>query len=190
MGESFDGPGELAGFEKNLKAFIASHKGKKYNGQSEVRLAMISPIAQEDSGPIHPQIFSSATGDLKSYVESMQAVCLKEGVPFVDLYEPTIYLMEDENAPKITENGIRLNEYGYWATARSLADSLTYPTPSWWINLDAKSGEAEARGVSVEKIRVDGKEISFQVHEKSAVRVSHRPFPEPSTQLSSQPATA
>ena len=168
MGESFDGPGGLAGFEKNLKAFIASHKGKKYNGQSEVRLAMISPIAQEDLGPSTPKS-SQRNRNLKSYVESMQAVCLKEGVPFVDLYEPTIYLMEDENAPKITENGIRLNEYGYWATARSLADFLTYPTPSWWINLDAKSGEAEARGVSVEKIRVDGKEISFQVHEKSAV---------------------
>ena len=145
MGESFDGPGGLAGFEKNLKAFIASHKGKKYNGQSEVRLAMISPIAQEDLGPSTPKS-SQRNRNLKSYVESMQAVCLKEGVPFVDLYEPTIYLMEDENAPKITENGIRLNEYGYWATARRLADSLTHTTPSWWINLDAKSGEAEARG--------------------------------------------
>jgi hypothetical protein len=166
MGESFDGPEGLAEFEKSLKSFIASHKGKKYNGQSEVRLALISPIAQEDLGPSTPESVQR-NRNLKSYVESMQAVCLKEGVPFVDLYEPTIYLMEDENAPKITENGIRLNEYGYWATARTLADSLTPPTPSWWISLNAKSGEAEARGVSVEKIRTDGKEISFQVHEKS-----------------------
>lgn len=35
MGESFDGPEGLAEFEKSLKAFIASHKGKKYNGQSK-----------------------------------------------------------------------------------------------------------------------------------------------------------
>ena len=166
MGESFDGPEGLAEFEKSLKAFIASHKGKKYNGQSEVRLAMISPIAQEDLGPSTPKSVQR-NRNLKSYVESMQAVCLKEGVPFVDLYEPTIYLMEDKNAPKVTENGIRLNEYGYWATARTLADFLTPPTPSWWISLNAKSGEAEARGVSVEKVRTDEKEISFQVLEKS-----------------------
>ena len=166
MGESFDGPEGLAEFEKNLKAFIASHKGKKYNGQSEVRLAMISPIAQEDLGVSTPKSVQR-NRNLKSYVQSMQAVCLKEGVPFTDLYEPTIYLMEDKNAPKITENGIRLNEYGYWATSRTLADSLTPPTPSWWISLNAKSGEAEARGVSVGKIRTEGKEISFQVHEKS-----------------------
>jgi hypothetical protein len=167
MGESFDGPEGLAEFEKSLKAFISSHKGKKYNGQSEVRLAMISPIAQEDLGVSTPKSVQR-NRNLKSYVESMQAVCLKEGVSFVDLYEPTIYLMEDENAPKITENGIRLNEYGYWATSRTLADSLIAPTPSWWINLNVKSGKAEARGVSVEKVRADGKEIGFQVYEKSA----------------------
>ena len=166
MGESFDGPEGIPEFEKNLKAFIASHKGKKYNGQSEVRLAMISPIAQEDLGVSTPKSVQR-NRNLKSYVQSMQAVCLQEGVPFTDLYEPTIYLMEDKNAPKITENGIRLNEYGYWATSRTLADSLTQPTPSWWISLNAKTGEAEARGVSVGKIRAEGKEIRFQVHEKS-----------------------
>ena len=166
MGESFDGPEGIPDFEKNLKAFIASHKGKKYNGQSEVRLAMISPIAQEDLGVSTPKS-GQRNRNLKSYVESMQAVCLKENVPFVDLYDPTIYLMEDKNAPKITENGIRLNEYGYWATSRTLADSLTPPAPSWWINLNAKTGQAEARGVSVGKIRTEGKEIRFQVHEKS-----------------------
>ena len=166
MGESFAGKEGLAEFEKNLKGFIASHKGKKYNGLSEVRLAMISPIAQEDLGPSTPKSLQR-NQDLKSYVESMQAVCLKEGVSFVDLYEPTINLMEGKDAHRFTENGIRLNEYGYWATARILADSLTPPTPSWWISLNAKSGEAEARGVSVEKVRTDGKEISFQVLEKS-----------------------
>jgi len=166
MGESFDGSEGLAEFEKSLKAFISSHKGKKYNVQSEVRLAMISPIAQEDLGPSTPNSVLH-NRNLKSYVESMQAVCLKEGVPFVDLYEPTIYLMEDKNAPKVTENGIRLNEYGYWATSRTLADSLTTPAPSWWINLDFKSGACEARGVSVGKVRTAEKEISFQVLEKS-----------------------
>ena len=166
MGESFDGPEGLSEFEKNLKAFIASHKGKRYNGQCEVRLAMISPIAQEDLGPSTPKSVLR-NRNLKSYVESMQTVCLKEGIPFTDLYEPTIYLMEDKNAPKITENGIRLNEYGYWATSRTLADSLTTPAPSWWINLDSKSGACEARGVSVGKVRTADKEISFQVLEKN-----------------------
>ena len=166
MGESFAGPEGQTEFEKNLKAFITSHKGKKYNGQSEVRLAMISPIAQEDLGPSTPKSVQR-NRNLKSYVESMQKVCLEEGVPFTDLYEPTIYLMEDKRAPKVTENGIRLNEYGYWATSRTLADSLTTPAPSWWISLDAKSGAIEARGVSVEKVRTAEKEISFQVLEKS-----------------------
>ena len=59
MGESFDGPEGIPDFEKNLKAFIASHKGKKYNGQSEVRLAMISPIAQEDLGVSTPSQVSA-----------------------------------------------------------------------------------------------------------------------------------
>ena len=75
----------------------------------------------------------------------MQAVCLKENVPFVDLYDPTIYLMEDKNAPKITENGIRLNEYD---TGR-LPEHWLIPSPrppSWWINLNAKPAKRKPVG--------------------------------------------
>jgi hypothetical protein len=127
---------------------------------------MISPIAQEDLGASTPKSIQR-NSNLKAYVQSMKEICLKEGIPFVDLYVPTIHLIEGKDAHRFTENGIRLNEYGYWATARTLADSLTPPTPVWWISVNAKSSEAESRGVSVEKVRTDGKGISFQVLEKS-----------------------
>ena len=166
MGESFSGEEGLEEFEKQLKAFIASHKGKKYNGKSAVRLAMISPIAQENLGASTPGS-SRRNQILKSYLGRMVEACRQAGIPFVNLYEPTIRLMEEQKAPKITENGIRLNEYGYWATARFLADSLATPIPPWRIRLNAKSGKAEARGVSIEKFTMDGEGIRLRILEKT-----------------------
>ena len=54
MGESFAGEKGLEQFKGQLRALIASHAGKQYNGKSEVRLILVSPIAHEDLGKLTP----------------------------------------------------------------------------------------------------------------------------------------
>ena len=55
MGESFEGEAGIENFKSDLKAFIASHRGKQYNGESEVRLILVSPIAYENLGELTPK---------------------------------------------------------------------------------------------------------------------------------------
>ena len=73
MGESFAGESGLDDYRRSLKAFIAAHKGKKYNGESEVRLVLVSPIAHEDLGELTPNR-DLRNRDLALYVRAMQDV--------------------------------------------------------------------------------------------------------------------
>ena len=164
MGESFAGKAGVADFKRNLGVFIDSHKGKKYNGTSEVRLILVSPIAHEDHGELTPTV-DRRNEELEDYTRAMQAVATARGLPFVDLYSPTLYLMDVDGAPSLTINGIHLNDYGYWAASRILADSLVSGTSPWRIRVDAKTGKVTARGVDVSGFRKANGGLQFKGRE-------------------------
>lgn len=75
MGESYAGKAGLSDFRSHLKRIIVAHKGKKYNGESTVRIALVSPIAHEDHGEL-----SNAGTD---------AVTLKDGRQLI-IYNHTV----------------------------------------------------------------------------------------------------
>ena len=166
MGESFAGKAGLSDFRSQLKRFIAAHKGKKYNGESPVRIVLVSPIAHEDHGELSPNR-KKRNDDLAAYVGAMQQVAVAESIPFVDLYAPTLYLMDDKASPKLTEQGIHLNSYGYWATGRMVADKLLPGQPTWWLSVDAKSRLATARGAKLSAVKQQGRGLRFTLQEIS-----------------------
>ena len=88
MGESFEGEKGIENFKTDLKAFIGSHRGKRYNGESDVRLILVSPIAYEDLVELTPRL-AERNRELQLYTEAMRTTAANESVPFVDLYGPT-----------------------------------------------------------------------------------------------------
>ncbi|MEM9280191.1 MAG: SGNH/GDSL hydrolase family protein [Verrucomicrobiota bacterium] len=172
LGESFNGEAGIEDFKKDVADFIASHAGKKYNGKKAVRLVLVSPIAHEDLGRLTPMA-EKRNGQLEAYTNAMGAVAAEHGVPFVDLYTPMKYIMEEPEAPKLTTNGIHLNPYGYWAAARLMLDALvageneTVRDQPWRITIDAESGSAMAQGLSISEVSKKAKELSFVVTEES-----------------------
>ncbi len=171
LGESFNGEAGLEDFKKDVADFIASHAGKKYNGKKPVRLVLVSPIAHEDLGRLTPMA-QKRNGQLEAYTNAMGAVAAEHGVPFVDLYTPMKYIMEEPEAAPLTTNGIHLNSYGYWAAARYLFDTLvtgeneTVREQPWRVTVDAKAGSGSAEGLSLEKVEVNEKGISFLAKEE------------------------
>ncbi len=166
MGESFAGEDGVKGFQEDLNDFIASHQGKKYNGESEVRLILISPIAYENHGIRTPN-WERRNGELKAYTRAMNQVSSDAGLPFVDLNRLASKLMEDYNAPKMTGNGVNLNDYGYWCVSRTLADSLISGAESWRLDVDAGSAKASGRGVKIGEVHVVGGGVRFDVIEET-----------------------
>ena len=73
MGESFAGDEGLAEFQRDVDAFIKTHAGKVYNGKSQVRLILVSPIAYEDLGELTPQ-GERRNHQLASYTQAMGEV--------------------------------------------------------------------------------------------------------------------
>jgi hypothetical protein len=166
MGESFAGENGLAEFGRRLKAFFESHAGKKYNGKTAVRLVLVSPIAYEDLGELTPKM-AKRNRELAAYTRAMGEAASKHKVDFVNLYEPSLYLMREAASLKLTTNGIHLNDYGYWAMGRYFADALRSGDTPWRLRIDAKAIGSTANGVDITKLKAEGGGVSFMVTERS-----------------------
>ncbi|MFP6866456.1 MAG: SGNH/GDSL hydrolase family protein [Roseibacillus sp.] len=166
MGESFAGHEGLADFRKSLEAWLASHRGKKYNGTSEVRTILVSPIASENLGE-HTPNSEKRNRLLGDYMQAMGEVASQNQIPFVNLFDRTRYLMNDPAGPKMTVNGIRLNAYGYWATSRLVAEALLPGASPWQFQVEARAGTALASGATISALMKNAEGISFVVQEDS-----------------------
>ncbi len=166
MGESFAGANQVTAFKEDLRDFIASHQGKRYNGETEVRLILISPIAYENLGVRTPN-WERRNSELRTYTQAMSQVASDTGLPFVDLYQLTARLMEDYKAPKMTGNGVNLNEYGYWSVSRALADHLISGPIPWRLEVDAGTSKFKSVGVKIRGLRGVGGGVRFEVTENT-----------------------
>lgn len=186
MGESFAGPTGLALFKSHLNALLVSHAGKQYNGESPVRLILVSPIAYEDLGELTPAQGTRNRG-LHAYTGAMREVATEAQVPFVDLFEVSRYLMDEPTGPALTTNGIHLNSYGYWAISHAFFDQLTADgresnPRSWLVRIDAATKSNEVRGVTLTELSGNESGLRFRVTEDSAPKLpppTDQPLPPP-----------
>ncbi|MCO8123481.1 SGNH/GDSL hydrolase family protein [Stieleria sp. TO1_6] len=177
MGESFSGAAGLSDFRDQVNAFIQSHAGKKYNGESDVRLILVSPIAHEQLGELTPGQ-EQRDQDLALYSKAMGDVAVAANVPFIDLYQPSRYLMDERQGPKLTTNGIHLNPYGYWAIShfffrdlvRDDLDSIQGASIQgpWQMFIDAADLVTTTRAVDVSGLTRTDQGLAFRVTERVA----------------------
>lgn len=168
MGESFAGAAGVEDFKKNWKAFFASHEGKKYNGKTEVRLVLVSPIACEDLGVTTPGV-ERRNEELESYSRAMSEVAAEVKVPFVDLFGPMQYLLSEGGGARYTTNGIHLNSFGYWAVSQAFFEQLVGEIREpWRMTVDAKALKGTATGVLLAEVKGKDQVLTFSAKEQSA----------------------
>lgn len=153
MGESFAGEDGVQSFQAAVDTWIKSLEGKTYNAKSQVRLVLVSPIANEPLGKLTPR-HEQRDRELSAYSQAMSEVAIAAQVPFVDLYQTSRYLMDEPIGPNFTTNGIHLNSYGYWAMSHYLFRDLVRDDPAavlppWQILIDAADLTTQARGVDI-----------------------------------------
>ena len=124
-GESFAGEKGLEGFKKDLTNFLVDTKKQKYNGTSNARVVLFSPVAHEDLKNPHLPSGAENNKRLEMYVKAMAEVAKANDVPFVDLFHPTLDAYAKSAAP-LTINGIHLNEHGAETVAK-IADQGMFP---------------------------------------------------------------
>jgi lysophospholipase L1-like esterase len=120
MGESFDGDAGLPSFRSGLERMLDMLKDRN------ARTVLIGPIQHENLGPPMPDP-AAHNAMLRKYADVMKDVAAARGHRFVDLYE--LLGTGDAKTP-LTDNGIHLNQYGYWRAAQAIAKGLGLPAPS------------------------------------------------------------
>jgi hypothetical protein len=121
--ESFGGQAGLGKFEEDLGRFLKETLEKKYNGKSAPRLVLFSPIAHEDLGDPNLPDGRATNSNLALYTEAMKRVAAYHGVPFADLFHPSLDLYA-RSEPHLTINGVHLNDRGDRLVAESIEASL------------------------------------------------------------------
>jgi putative heme-binding domain-containing protein len=109
--ESFAGPEGLDKFKKDLDQFIKHTLGQKYNGKSQPRLVLFSPIAHEN---LHNRNLSDGHENnqrLKIYAGAMAEVAKSLHVMFVNSFAATLEQYGKSEKPW-TINGVHLNQFG------------------------------------------------------------------------------
>lgn len=135
MSESFNGSAGLEAFERQLAAHLDGYLGRQFNGGAAPRLVLVSPIAHEDLGAPLPtgDVVEAHNADLRAYTAVMRRVAAQKGVRFVDLFEPSLALYAEQDAP-LTSNGIHPNELGCFYFAKAIGEQLG------WLTGDAAGG--------------------------------------------------
>ncbi len=112
--ESFEGEAGLEKFKTDLANYLKETKALNYSGNGAPRIVLLSPIANEK--PLDPnfEVPSTNNANLALYTRAMAEVAAANGVGFVDLYSPSLALMEQmrEQSKSMTINGIHLSEEG------------------------------------------------------------------------------
>lgn len=126
--ESFAGEAGLGKFKKDLDAFLKGTLNQQYNGQSNPRLVLFSPIAHEDLHDRNLPDGKENNRRLRLYTDAMAEVAKDNKVVFVDLFSPTLNLNPQFPRP-LTINGVHLNEKGNEVVAQ-LVDRALFPNGS------------------------------------------------------------
>jgi hypothetical protein len=129
LNEAFKGPDSLETFKHQMVSYLSHLKKQKYNGHSEPKVILVSPIAHERLGGFLPDP-TEHNYSLKLYSQAMREVANDMDIPFIDLYEPTSNLMKNNSVP-LTKNGIHLNENGYLKVGEIMAKALGLPVSDW-----------------------------------------------------------
>ena len=122
--ESFDGPSKVANFQAELDAWVQHTLSKAYNGQAAPRLVLVSPIAFENQSKRRDlPNGEKENANLVLYAGAVEAVAKKNGLTFIDLFNPTKALYAKAAKP-LTTGGFVPNEEGYQQVANMLLTGM------------------------------------------------------------------
>ncbi len=127
--ESFAGPEGLEKFKRDVTEFIKHTLGQRYNGHSAPRLVLFSPIGHENLHDRNLPDGSENNRRLALYTSAMADVAKSNGVPFVDLYHPTLSLYSAAAHP-LTIDGVHLTEDGDKQLAQVIDAALFADQPA------------------------------------------------------------
>lgn len=160
MSASFDGPAGLDAFSKSLRRLMSEIQ--KQSQPTQIRFAIASPIRHEDLGSPLPDP-TPHNQNLTQYRDALKKIAAETGATFFDWFQETDPAAGAPTTPRLTDNGIHLNEDGYRRIAESLGKFMRCPPSTWQLSLgrDGKPGTAN-QGITVRQFERSNGGVRFQ----------------------------
>lgn len=120
--ESFAGPEGLEDFKAELAAWVDYTMLSEYNGESEPRIALVSPTAYADvTDRLDVPDGTLENENLKLYAAAIKEVAAEKGLPFINLLTSSQQWFSGDD---LTTDGVQLTDEGNAKLADHLADYL------------------------------------------------------------------
>ena len=121
--ESFDGTQKAENYKTLLIDFVGKIRSYKPNGKSFPRIVLFSPIAFQNLKDRNLPNGRAHNRNLAAYAKATEDAAKEAGVQFIDLFNPTLKLFE-QNKIALTINGSHLNAEGNRLLAEIIAQAL------------------------------------------------------------------
>jgi hypothetical protein len=124
-------------------------------------VVLVSPNRHENLGPPLPDP-SAHNANLEIYTAAIGKLAQERGHLFVDLFHDLDSRAGGLIESPMTDNGIHLNESGYWRAATVLADAVAPSAARWSVEIDASTGEVSANDAEVVVLSASSREVKFR----------------------------
>ncbi|KAA6438278.1 SGNH/GDSL hydrolase family protein [Dyadobacter flavalbus] len=151
--EAQEGEAGLANFRNGLNSLLNKIDSL---GAKTILLSTI-PVFSEDTS-IN---LSKRNADLELYSNAISKIAAERGKQFIDIYKPVQEISKKEN---IIENGVHLNETGYYYLANVLEKGLGLKAEKETAAITVSKKETVASGNA--KMLGSGNDLKFTIHEK------------------------
>ncbi|GAA5484796.1 DUF7133 domain-containing protein [Haloferula sargassicola] len=125
--ESFAGPSGVEAFKQSYHRFLDEMGDRYLHDGRRPKFVIVSPTAFEDTG--NPDLPDAAASNerIRLYTAAAKQVAEERGMPFVDVFHPTLPLFSREPGMQFTINGAHLNAAGYRELSKCLTAALFGP---------------------------------------------------------------
>src|SRR5690606_19792214 len=131
--ESEAGEKGIFTFKQGLNQLLDSIQGM---GAKTILLSPIPLLSTAD-----PENFTNRNKNIALYAAAISDTASERELPFVDLFHP---LLEIHRQYDLTDNGVHLNENGYFQMVSILENGLGLSSRSWSVNLDLTNKQIRA----------------------------------------------
>lgn len=161
--EAYEGLNGLKKFEDNLIRLIDTIHSM------EAQPVLVTPIPQIPIEKINVNV-KERNDNLALYTQKIKEIAHKKDLLVADLFNN----FQQIGQTAYTENGIHLNESGYYQAGKMLLSSLGHKDPVWNIDVNSKTNEINASGdLKITDPGINRKGLEFTVHDKHLPHPGH-----------------
>jgi lysophospholipase L1-like esterase len=154
--ESFAGEAGLPAFRSGLSRLLDAL------GESQGRVVLLSPPRQEDLGPPLPDP-ERHNRELALYRDALRDIARERGLAFVDLLATGFPDGTKTSPPHAaTNDGITLNEYGYWLLPNVLGTGAKATRPSWQVAIGPPGVDTLSFGTRISDLTTSADGVRFR----------------------------